>query len=101
MSEYKELLHRTKNGPFSRWCFESAPVAESDTSLDTVQLTPYAQGLESNAQVLVQYVADGENRAARQALQAVLRHAAALLDNLEGGTNMGHEILLVADRMRA
>jgi hypothetical protein len=71
----KDLLERVKTpGAFARW---RMPVEEGHQVWP--ELARVAQGIESYAQELKQYVAEGNSAGVAMALEALLKHQAELL----------------------
>lgn len=74
MSELKNLLGRVRTpGAFAAW---RHPVQEGYV---WPELARVAQGIESYAQELKQYVAEGNRAGASMALEAMLKHQAEII----------------------
>lgn len=81
VKNYQDVLNRTlTEGAFSDWRRGETPLAEGQLVLATLQRN--AAGVESYAQSLRRYLADGDSKAAQTAMEAILDHLSTLSDVL-------------------
>lgn len=80
MSKIDDLLERVHSpGPFQHWRLDS-DAEKTEGRLVYPTLARVAQGAESYAQAMKRAVAEGDDTAARMAMQGMVKHLATLAE---------------------